>query len=1126
MADPSSPASPTADELAAALLRSREMEASRNRGLVQIKDQRNLMVEIAKLSRDIGVQFNVHSENIGSAVTEMSKLDKLNAIISARTKENNSLEYSYMQDMKKHHDDIIIEKSIIADIEKNISKLREAGAPLLDAEGRNIDQLKAKLTEVKGKMGDRVELTETNLKLVAKEIELNRTLIEQQEKLAARERVKESMSEKFFGSMTQNLAKSDFAKAMGLDKVIGNLSGPVKAGLNAAFKIVEFGIATFLKFDDALFALRKNFGLMRDQNLEIEQTAKKIAKEYANIGITIEGSVAAITELGNSFGLSSSASKEIITNVAALNIQLGISEKTSVGFLKSISGISGKNVKEASEGMLGFAQSMSAAAGTNLNEVMGDISSSSDAVRSTFRGNTIELIKATIEARRFGLSLETMGKTSENLLQFNSSVNSEMEASVLLGKNINLMEARKAAFAGDYKKQQEEILKVTKSVGDFDKLNAMQKTALAKATGLTVTELQTMLQREKEIDYIKSSGTPQQKAMLAQYEKYRNLQEGEVKDLGKQGEERMKKENHQTRMATLQQQFNQLMMDLAGPIIDIMEPLMSIATVILPVIIKGMRVLVGVATISGGLIFVTGLVTALTNTGKILGNLPRMWNAFSGSLKGGNTILESIMAISKAASRVAGEAGTLGKIFAFVFKPIVYFGNIITKLFNTMAGPISSFSAGILKTFPFLGSIKALLAPIMKFAGPIGIVITVVQALMSLVGTFKSAFKDFSDGKFLSGTLKLLTALPKAIIDVTLGAVYDLFRMILGWFGLDLPEGIWAGLESMFGGLFDAISSPFKKAFDLIMGLFAGDSLGSGLIDGIKLVGNTILDFLVWPYKMALNFIGGLFGIDSLGTDLVEGIKSVGSSILDFLILPYKTAFDWIMNLFGGDSLGTDLVEGIKSVGSMIFDVLAYPYKMALNFIGDLFGIDSLGSSLIDGIKSVGSMIFDVLVYPYKTAFDWIMGFFGGNSPSELGLRLLDGITSVGSMIFDVLISPFKLAFDVIRSIFKKGFDFIMNLPGVRFIKSIVGSIGSFFKGSSTPKETTVNPPLSVNPPSSENKTAKNSDEELNSDEGHQTDNQPILDKLDELINLMKSGGIAINLDGRKVSETLAYASR
>jgi hypothetical protein len=39
------------------------------------------------------------------------------------------------------------------------------------------------------------------------------------------------------------------------------------------------------------------------------------------------------------------------------------------------------------------------------------------------------------------------------------------------------------------------------------------------------------------------------------------------------------------------------------------------------------------------------------------------------------------------------------------------------------------------------------------------------------------------------------------------------------------------------------------------------------------------------------------------------------------------------------------------------------------------------------------------------------------------------------------------------------------------------------------------------------------------------SDDKGVEAKLDELINLMKSGGIAVNMDGKKVSTQLAKAS-
>ena len=1045
MAPTPSPASPTADEFARAVLALNELREERKKGLAGVIEERNLMVEMAKLSRQINVEFNIHSQNIGSAVTEMSKLDKLNAMISARTRENNSLESIYIKQMGT----IVSEKAKITDLalavtetaaqaaeaattqaslEQELTQKRrvlqaaeaeanrkndreeknryaeeldahdlEAAAARGLAENKKTAAAKAATDAALAAAANAASIVNktAELKLIAKTIERNRTILEQHEQLAARERVKESMSEKFFGSTFKNLAKSDFGKAMGLDKVLKKF--PLLAmALNGIGKLIAFAFETFKQFDSELFNLRKHFGLFRGQNEEQEKIATRIAQKYAAQGVTILESAAAAKALSNQFGRLSANSEYIVRDVALISTQLGISAEQSAKFLGSIATLSGKTLPEAAEISFGFAQSLNAAAGTNLPEVMGDIANMSDTVRTTFRGNTVELIKATVEARRFGLSLESVGKTSESLLEFNSSVNAEMEASVLLGRNINLMEARKAAFAGDYKKQQSEILKVVKSVGDFDKLNYMQKTALAKAVSMSVEDLQTMLQREKEIEYVRRKGSTHAKKLLETYEKMANMRKEEARDLEKDFRLRIKREQNQERMKSIQDNINKLMMDLSQvflPTIDI---------------------------ILQGVVFLTGLLA----------------NGL------GSTVVH-VLGLGNALKR-------MGVTFASFVESLKQI-----KIFAKVAGWVEAAYAQLVRFGVWLKDLK------------------IIKSALESAKQLSTVFKGVGELKFLKPLLNLWK-----MGKLGLKAVPVLGEVLM------VLEAIWYTGKTLIFVIKDIFKS-FSEA-EGVLGFFKalGKSLLKLMYTSFLLGPKLVLEIFIKPI---IELIDWMFGT-SLGESIKNGISSISTWIREHLCAPFADAFDWIMSFFGGNS----------------------PSK--------------LGLRIVDGIKSVGGLLFKFLVSPFNLAFDIISSIF--KKIPELGSKIAAGIKSAGLSIFDALVSSFKLAFDVIRSIFKKGFDFIMNLPGVRFIKSIVGSIGSFFKGSSTPKETTVNPPLSVNPPSSENKTAKNSDEELNSDEGHQTDNQPILDKLDELINLMKSGGIAINLDGRKVSETLAYASR
>jgi hypothetical protein len=574
----------------------------------QIKESRDLQKELAKILKSQGTLYEEHTDSIGLAAKKLTQIDVLNAKIRNSTATANSLSMRGVElskQMTKQSEKVnqLQEKRIehqleLADLAEKMRNHVSGVAVLAD------------LAAVK-----RLELAIKDEKLEIKKAKGRETY--QRNKLSGMDKeLKATLSMKKNEEETVALNKIKILMLEQLNKLSA-------VTLSFYKKIWEI----FKQFDEGMFSLRKHFGLFRNESAVIEDMAKSIAVEFAGLGVTIEMSSGAIKAIGDSFGLLSSFTKEMVSDISLFSASLGISEKTSASVLHTFASMSGKVLKDSNEGMMGFASSLSAAAGTNLNEVMSDIAQSSDSVRSTFRGNTIELIKATVEARRMGMSLEGMAKTSESLLDFNSSVNAEMEASVLLGKNLNFIEARRAAFVGDYRKQSEEILKVVQRAGDFDKMNMMQRQALAKAAGMSVGELQKMVQRKKEIDYIEKSGTDAQKAQLKREREMLTLAEAEAKDIGKVFDKRMAMESNQTRMNNLQQQFNKLILDIGKPILDVIEPLLRLAVEILPkitnffkshpVILKG--TLITITAISVALSAAVTTMTALATISTIFG---------------------------------------------------------------------------------------------------------------------------------------------------------------------------------------------------------------------------------------------------------------------------------------------------------------------------------------------------------------------------------------------------------------------------------------------------------------------------------------------------------------------------
>jgi hypothetical protein len=140
---------------------------------------------------------------------------------------------------------------------------------------------------------------------------------------------------------------------------------------------------------------------------------------------------------------------------------------------------------------------MSKLAGVAPSKVIKDIADNSEVAYKYFRGGPKELAKAAVSLAAMGSSLESAAKSSESLLDFESSITSELEASAMLGKQLNFDKARTAAFNGDLYGQEKAIMEQLQGIGDISKMNYYQKEALTKATGKEIGELEN-LQRIQE----------------------------------------------------------------------------------------------------------------------------------------------------------------------------------------------------------------------------------------------------------------------------------------------------------------------------------------------------------------------------------------------------------------------------------------------------------------------------------------------------------------------------------------------------------------------------------------------------------------------------------------------------
>ena len=95
------------------------------------------------------------------------------------------------------------------------------------------------------------------------------------------------------------------------------------------------------------------------------------------------------------------------------------------------------------------------------------------------------------------MSFEQLRNTANSLLDFESSIQKELEAELLTGKELNLERARSAALRGDDLALAKELTNQVGTLSEFEQMNVIQRESLANAFGLSSDAMSEMLLKQE-----------------------------------------------------------------------------------------------------------------------------------------------------------------------------------------------------------------------------------------------------------------------------------------------------------------------------------------------------------------------------------------------------------------------------------------------------------------------------------------------------------------------------------------------------------------------------------------------------------------------------------------------------
>ena len=257
--------------------------------------------------------------------------------------------------------------------------------------------------------------------------------------------------------------------------------------------ITAIGKALSVVNDNAV-SFNDSLGIGLNSALKQEASAQNLADHTLGIRDNLMASgVAAANASGK---LSDAANRAININEAVASIQFGITNDEAAKLAQTLHETSNLTREQASS------QLQSIAAFAKMNNVapkavLADMASSSEEMAKWTDGSAKNMARMAVLAAKLGVSMSAIGSAAGSLLDLESSITAEFEASVLLNKEINLDKARQFALNNDLEGV---TMAIQEQLGgmNFTSLNAIQRESLATATGFSVGDLSKIMARKGE----------------------------------------------------------------------------------------------------------------------------------------------------------------------------------------------------------------------------------------------------------------------------------------------------------------------------------------------------------------------------------------------------------------------------------------------------------------------------------------------------------------------------------------------------------------------------------------------------------------------------------------------------
>jgi hypothetical protein len=456
----------------------KEVLGIRSRTLQYENDTLDINKKIQKAIKDQNVELELSSD-------KLKQINKNEEILRKAKLTITGLQKSFTAEQNKQIDKttraVQLQNNLTKEIENELKKTEE-GLPINQ---QLLDSKKAQLNAVDREVERRIGL----LQPLEKQLLYTKLTSEELEK-QNNERTKE------LGKLGKIVAHLEKLPIIG--DAMKSLSTFMAGGLAGLAIAAAFLIKAISQADNKITDLQKSFGITRGTARGISLELEKQSIVSGDIFITSKKLNQSFRELSAELGFAADTSGQTLETFTNLTQRLGLNTKEATQ-LTYLARLQGENTETTLNNVSKTVSALNQQKGTSINikAVFNDIANASAATVVSLGGSVEALTEASTKARQLGLTLAEVDQVASSLLDFQTSIENELAAELLTGKQINLEAARYYALVNDTAKLTEEIGNNQELINVFASNNRIAQEASAKALGLSREELGKMVLQQQ-----------------------------------------------------------------------------------------------------------------------------------------------------------------------------------------------------------------------------------------------------------------------------------------------------------------------------------------------------------------------------------------------------------------------------------------------------------------------------------------------------------------------------------------------------------------------------------------------------------------------------------------------------